>query len=62
MTREAWIRAAICVSAGDRQKILCPEHEDDFLVIEWLSGGTGGAGEYWLRCPTCGAQNWIRTP
>lgn len=60
MSRAAWIEAASRVTAGDWKEIPCPENEDDFLEVDWIPGPLSGSGEYHMRCPSCGAENWIR--
>lgn len=60
MSRTAWIEAAKRVGSGEWTGIRCPENNDDDLVVDWLPGPESGAGEYWLHCPTCGAQNFLR--
>ncbi len=58
-TRMAWIDAAKKVGAGQFDGIRCPENDDDFLEVTWISG-PGKSGEYRLRCPSCGAVNFMR--
>jgi hypothetical protein len=31
-----WIEAATRFLAGDRDAILCPQNQDDILLVEWL--------------------------
>ena len=60
MSRELWIAAAARVIDGDWNGIRCPENDDDYLDIEWIPGPMSGFGEYRLRCPSCGVENWVR--
>jgi hypothetical protein len=60
MSRVAWIEAARRGEAGDWKEIPCPENDDDFLEVDWFPGPISGSGEYRIRCPSCGAENWIR--
>ncbi|RDI59035.1 hypothetical protein [Nocardia pseudobrasiliensis] len=55
-----WIDAAKRVGNGELEGIRCPENGDDFLEVTWIPG-PGDTGEYRLRCPTCGAENFLRT-
>lgn len=55
-----WIEAAKRVGAGELAGIRCPENCDDFLEIDWIQG-PGETGEYRMRCPSCGAVNFLRT-
>jgi len=60
-SRDAWIAAGVAVARGERSGLRCPENDDDVLDVRWLPGpAAGGAGEWRLRCPTCGAQNFVR--
>ena len=54
------MEAAMRVLDGDWSGLRCPENDDDFLDVEWIAGSTSGSGEYWLRCPRCGAENFVR--
>ena len=58
MSRQAWTSAARRVLAGERGGILCPENEDEFLVVTWLPSPDQG-GEYHLHCPGCGAEVYV---
>jgi hypothetical protein len=53
-TRQAWVDAANAVQAGIRI-VRCPQNQDANLDITLL-GGT----EWWLRCPACGAETFVR--
>lgn len=53
-TRQAWVDAANAVEAGTRS-VRCPQNQDANLDITLL-GGT----EWWLRCPACGAETFVR--
>lgn len=45
---------------GEREGIRCPEREDDDIEVTWIPiAKDGGRGEYLLRCPTCGAVNFM---
>ena len=56
----AWIEAATHVLQGGGRTTRCPENDDDDLQVEWIPGPASGSGEYWLHCPTCGAQTFVR--
>jgi hypothetical protein len=43
---------------GKREGLLCPENDDDDLVVEWLPLAEG-RGEFLLRWPRCGARNFV---
>lgn len=60
MSRVAWLDAVKRVLEGDLAGLRCPENDDDILDVEWISGPTSGTGEYWLHCPRCGAENFVR--
>jgi hypothetical protein len=60
-----WIDAAIRWSRDDnRDGILCPQNQDDILLVEWLPFSSGEGGEWWFHCPTCKAENFalVRHP
>ena len=52
-----WIEAARLVAAGQRQGLRCPENQDGDLEVTWAAFRDQAGGEYWLRCPACGAHN-----
>ncbi len=58
-SRSRWLDAAKRVLAGERDNLLCPEHGDDNLLVQWIPFESETGGEYWLHCPCCGAQNFI---
>ena len=49
---------------GESERIPCPQNQDGYLEIQWVPFENGPGGEYWLRCPLCGAHNevLIRSP
>jgi hypothetical protein len=53
-----WIEAGRLVAKGRREGLRCPENGDDDLVVEWLPVAAG-RGEFLLRCPRCGARNFV---
>ena len=57
-----WIDAWKRVGEGERNGIRCPRNDDDFLILEWVQGKVPDSpvGEWWLHCPTCGAQSFMR--
>jgi hypothetical protein len=55
--RARWLDAARRVDDGERENLLCPEHQDGYLEVRWVPAQDGVGGEYWLRCPACGAGN-----
>ena len=59
-----WIEAAKRIVDGDRDGILCPQNQDDILLVEWLPFSSGEGGEWWLHCPTCKAGEFalVRHP
>lgn len=58
--RSRWIEAGKQVAAGgEHVRILCPQNQDGYLEIRWVPLKHGTGGEYWLRCPICGAHNEI---
>lgn len=57
--RARWIEAARLVMGGTRDGIRCPEHQDGFLEVIWAPFRDQPGGEYWLRCPVCGAHNEV---
>jgi hypothetical protein len=59
MSRANWLAVAEPVSAGETSGLRCPERDDDFLDVDWLPGPSTGTGEYRVRCPTCGAENFV---
>ena len=40
-----WIEAAKRIVDGDRDGILCPQNQDDILLVEWLPFSSGEGGE-----------------
>lgn len=60
MTRSGCIQAARQVTEGVREDLRCPENDDDFLEVEWFPNSASDGGEHRLRCPSCGAESWIR--
>jgi hypothetical protein len=64
--RRRWIDATKQVAAGNWDDIRCPAKDDDFLEIqvsEWRSGPDAPTMyEYRLRCPRCGAENFMHGP
>jgi hypothetical protein len=54
-----WIEVMKKFTAGERENLLCPENEDNYLKWEWILAPGTGTGEYRLYCPGCGAQNFI---
>ncbi len=59
MSRRGWIDAGIMVTGSPSELIRCPENDDDYLVITWIPSQTPGKGEFHLKCPTCGADNYV---
>jgi hypothetical protein len=57
--RAAWLEVANRVSRGERENLLCPVRRDGYLVIRWIPFTGGGGGEYQVRCPECGAENFL---
>ncbi len=55
-----WTDAAKRISNGQLEEIRCPENVDDFLKVTWIPS-PGDTREYRLRCPTCEAENFLRT-
>lgn len=55
--RARWLEAARLVVADQRQELRCPENQDGDLEVTWAAFPDQAGGEYWLRCPTCGAHN-----
>jgi hypothetical protein len=58
-SRARWLEAARMVVAGNRQGMRCPENQDGDLEVIWAGFHDQPGGEYWLRCPECGAHNEI---
>ncbi len=56
-TRSRWLEAARLVVAGHRHGLRCPENQDQDLEVTWSAFPDQPGGEYWLRCPGCGARN-----
>ena len=58
--REAWIEAARQAAETGTVDVMCPEHADGAMQVEWIPAATGSGkeGEYRIWCPTCGAQNF----
>jgi hypothetical protein len=56
-TRARWLEVARQVYGGQREGLLCPENQDAFLTVLWVPFRDVVGGEYWLRCPGCGAHN-----
>jgi hypothetical protein len=52
-----WLEAARLVVAGHRHGLRCPENQDGDLEVTWAASPDHTGGEYWLRCPACGARN-----
>jgi hypothetical protein len=53
-----WGEIAPRVLAGQTE-IRCPIRNDDVLDVTWIPfDGTVG-GQFWLRCPSCQAENYI---
>lgn len=53
-----WVEVAPLVLAGQTE-IRCPIRDDDYLDVRWIPfDGTVG-GQFWLRCPSCRAENYI---
>ena len=53
-----WLEVARRVYNGERgENLLCPDHQDGYLEVRWVPAEDGVGGEYWLRCPVCGASN-----
>jgi uncharacterized C2H2 Zn-finger protein len=62
-TTRRWIEAAKSVARDPRSPIRCPVADDADLVVEWLpASGDSGRGEIMLRCPACGAVNYLLVP
>jgi hypothetical protein len=57
--RARWLDTARLVVAGHREGLPCPENEDADLEVTWAASQDQAGGEYWLRCPGCGAHNEI---
>jgi hypothetical protein len=60
-TQARWLEAARLVAAGHRQGLRCPENQDGDLDVTWGAFPDQTGGEYWLRCPACGARNELLT-
>jgi hypothetical protein len=58
--RGAWIELANRVINGDRDDLRCPENDDDFMDVEWITVSNGQAGEYWIHCRSCRAETHVR--
>lgn len=54
--RARWLEAARKVYDGQREGLLCPENQDDYLNVLWMPLPDAG-GEYWLTCPGCGVHH-----
>jgi len=57
--RARWLQAARLVIGGQRQGLRCPENQDGDLEVTWAAFPDQTGGEYWLRCPVCGAHSEI---
>lgn len=57
--KREWIEVAQRVLAGDTEVLRCPERDDDLLLVDWLPAEKYARGEYWVRCPGCGAETYI---
>jgi len=57
--RARWLEAARQVVGGHQQGLRCPEHQDGDLEVTWAAFPDQPGGEYWLRCPVCGAHNEV---
>lgn len=55
----AWLEVAKRVANGDRENLSCPVRHDGYLVVRWIPFQVGGGGEYQMRCPECGAENFL---
>lgn len=64
--RWRWIDATKHVADGRWDDIRCPANDDAFLEIElseWCSDPEQPTmNEYRLRCPRCGAENFMHGP
>jgi hypothetical protein len=54
-----WIEVGLRVDRGEREGILCPKNQDDYMKVEWLPFKSGIGGEWWVHCPTCKAENFL---
>lgn len=54
-----WIEVGLRVDQGEREGILCPKNQDDYMKVEWIPFKSGVGGEWWVHCPTCKAENFL---
>lgn len=52
--RSGWVEAVRQVESG-KARVLCPQNGDADLQVTLL-----GEAEWWLRCPACGAETFVR--
>ena len=60
---QQWVEAAKTLSADPSAQVLCPRNGDAYLTVEDVADPADPTRvERYLRCPTCGAYNVIRSP
>jgi hypothetical protein len=57
-TTQRWIKAVISIDADAPGQVLCPKCEKADLVAEDICV-KGRKVERWVRCPGCGAQDFL---
>ena len=57
--RARWLRATRDLAAAENVVVECPENRDGVLLVEWIPAPAGTGGEYYVRCPACGVEDYL---